>query len=287
MTARGHAHALAISDLPHGTRSSRGKRLDEFIELELGDEIVSVNPVQEYSDNRFLVVATRQGQVKRSALSEYSNVRTGGIIGTGLGRGDEVVSAFVTEGSSDLVFATRLGQAIRFSETSVRAMGRTARGVKAIDLAPGDVVISVLAPRTDADLLAAMSAGYGKRIPFTEFKVQGRAGKGVGILPERKRAGTLVGLLEAHASDEIAWELSDGSLEVTPASSVITRARREASRPVVKLAAGVAVEAVHPIQSGTRRPATQVAVGPVEDGQTDAVTPESDDETQAELELDR
>lgn len=287
VTAHGHAHTLPVSALPHGTRSSRGKRLDGFVDLELGDEIVSVTPVDAFSPDKFLVVATRQGQVKRSALSEYSNARTAGIIGAGLGRGDEVVSAFVTEGSSDLVFGTKQGQAIRFPESLVRPMGRTARGVKAIELSRGDVVVGMLSPRADADILLATSGGYGKRIPFTEFKVQGRAGKGLGILPERERSGELVGLLEVRPSDEIAWELSEGPLEIRPASSVITRARREASRPVVRLAAGVAVEAIHPTRSGAHRPKPDADPDPAGEAGVDTPPSNSDDPAQAEFELGR
>ena len=253
ITARGNAHALPVSALPRGTRSSRGRHVEEFIELELGDEIVALLAAETFADDRFLVIATRRGHVKRSALSEYANARSAGIIGAGIARGDEVVAAFVTEGSSDLLFATRSGQAIRFPESTTRVMGRTARGVKAIDLARDDVVVAAAAPRADSDLLVATAAGYGKRIPFTEFKIQGRAGKGFTVLPERERTGGLVGFTEAHDTDEVAWELSDGSVEATSAASVIRRSPREAGRPAVRLPAGVAVEAVHPMHSG--RPA--------------------------------
>ncbi len=249
ITARGNAHVLPISSLPHGTRSSRGRRLDEFIDLGLGDEIVAVLPVEEFSDHRYLIATTRQGQIKRTALSEYVNARTAGIIGMGLARGDEVIAAFVSDGARDIVIATRAGQAIRFPEIELRPMGRTARGVRGISLSSGDVAVAALAPRSDADLLAASSRGYGKRLPVTEFKLQGRAGKGLAILPERDRVGGLVGLLEVHPADDVAWERSDGTIETTSAASVLTRARREAGRPVVPLPAGVAIEAVHPIRS--------------------------------------
>ena len=252
VTTRGVAHALPVAGLPRGTRSSRGRHLSEYIDLALGDEIVAVLPVEEFAKDRFLVVATRQGRIKRSALSDYANARAAGIIGVKVARGDEVVAAFITDGSSDLLLATRRGQAIRFSESTIRVMGRTAGGVKAIDLARGDVVVAAAAPRPDADLLAATSAGYAKRIPFTEFRVQGRAGKGLTVLPERKRTGGLVGFIEAHAADEVAWELSDGSVETTTAAAVIRRAPREAGRPAVRLGPGLAVEAVHPMHSGRR-----------------------------------
>ena len=249
LSARGTAYVLPMSNLPHETRSSRGKRLDDFIGLELGDEVAAVMPVDEFSDDRFLVIATRQGQVKRTPLSEYSNARAGGIKGAGLAKGDEILAAFVTDGSRDVLLATRLGQAIRFQETDMRPMGRAARGVRGIDLPKGDVVVSALAPRPDSDLLAASAGGFGKRIPFTEFKIQGRAGKGLMVLPERDRVGNLVGLMEVHPADEVAWERSDATIDTTAAADVLTRARREAGRPVIQLPAGVAVEAVHPIRS--------------------------------------
>lgn len=132
-------------------------------------------------------------------------------------------------------------------------MGRSARGVKGIDLDKGDVVVAALTPRRDADLVAATGRGFGKRIPFTEFRLQGRAGKGTGILPERDRAGDLVGLVEVLPDDRVMWELSDGELVATAASQVLTRARREASRRVVEPADGVAVEAVHPVRSAPER----------------------------------
>ena len=249
LTARGNAHVLPISMLPHGTRSSRGKRLDDFVKLELGDEVAAVIPIEDFASGRHLFVATRRGQVKRTELSEYANARAGGIKGTGLARGDEVLAGFLTDGGAEIVLATRNGQAIRFTAEEVRAMGRAARGVKGIELGKDDVVVAAFAPRRDSDLLAATSGGYGKRIPLTEFRVQGRAGRGVSILPERAKVGGLIGLLEVHANDQVAWELSDGEVVTTAATEILTRARRQAGRPAVELPAGAAVEAIHPLRS--------------------------------------
>ncbi len=302
VTAHGNAHVLPVKSLPHATRSSRGKRLDEFIELAIGDEIICVTPVEEFSDDRFLVVATRQGQIKRSPLSDYENARVAGIKAAGIARGDEVVAAFVADETVDLVFATRAGQSIRFPVDAVRPMGRAARGVKGIDLAKGDVVVAVLSPRADSDLLIATAGGYAKRVPCTEFKIQGRAGKGLAILPERAKSGDVIGLLEVHGADRLAWELSDGSLELTSADTVVTRARREASRPAVKLEAGVSVEGIHPVQASAKEPmnlpanrtgegelvpdATELDPGPTEvDPDTTGASP-LETPPQAELEFD-
>ncbi len=249
ITARGNAHLLSVADLPRGTRSSRGKRLDDFIELELGDEVVGAFPVDAFEADRYVLVATRKGQVKRTELAEYANARAAGIIAAGVERGDEVIAAFLTEGGSQVLLATRMGQTIRFEEEEIRPMGRSARGVKGLELAEGDVVVAALAPRRDSDLVAATASGYGKRIPLTEFRVQGRAGKGTNMLPERKKTGGLVGLVEVQLGDRVMWELSDGELVVSEAAGILARARREASRPVVEPPPGTVVEAVHPVRA--------------------------------------
>ncbi len=262
ITARGNAYVLPISELPQGTRSSRGKQLEDFIDFELGDEVAAVLPIEQFGDDRYVFVATRQGQVKRTGLSEYANARAGGIKGAGLARGDEVVAAFLTDGGAEILIATRTGHAIRFAAEEVRAMGRAARGVKGIELAKSDVVVAALAPRRDADLLVGTSGGYGKRVPLTEFRRQGRAGRGINILPERAKVGDLVGLLEVHSNDQIAWELSDGEVATTAASDILTRARREAGRSAVEVPAGAAVEALHPLRASPVSPADEVATSP-------------------------
>lgn len=138
-------------------------------------------------------------------------------------------------------------------------MGRSARGVKGIELEEGDTVVAALAPRRDAELVAGTARGYGKRIPITEFRLQGRAGKGTNMLPERGTTGPLVGLVEVQPGDRVAWELSDGEVVTTEASTVLARARREASRPVVEPAGGAAVEAVHPVRAAPEAPADEQA----------------------------
>ncbi len=252
VTRRGHVHALALSDLPRGTRSSRGKPLSDFLELEDGDEPVALLPVEDFgADDAHLVTVTRGGKVKRTELGEYANVRSGGIIAAGLEEGDEVLEAFVTEGDAELVLATRLGQAIRFEEGEIRAMGRTAKGVKGVDLqGEDDEVVSALAPRRDAELLAAGAEGYGKRVPFTELRLQGRAGKGAAVLPGREKAGDLVSLVEVHPGDRVVWELDSDDLRETPVDEVQARSRNDAALRVIGNLGGARVERVHPLQGG-------------------------------------
>ncbi len=258
LTEGGHAFDLPISSLPQGTRSSRGRKLSDFIKLDEGEEIAAVLPVESYEAERELVIVTSQGQVKRTPLAEYANIRSGGIIATGLAGSDRVLAAFLTRGQAEIFMATRLGQSIRFREEEVRSMGRTARGVKGIDLARTDLVVSALAPRRDAELLIATTRGYGKRVPFTEMKLQGRAGKGIGILPERDKAGQLIGVLEVLSDDRVMWETEGGALVETGVSKARVRSRRGTSVPVAGLPEDArSFASVRPVRTATRAAAAE------------------------------
>jgi DNA gyrase subunit A len=249
-TTSGSVHAIPVRDLPPGTRSSRGRPLLEFLELDPDDSVVAVLPVTEFEPDRFVLVATAQGQVKRTPLEEYSNVRGGGIRATGLGAGDEVLAVHLTRGLGDILLATRHGQVIRFGEDEVRAMGRSARGVKGIDIDSDDSLVSALLPRRDASLVVTTTNGHAKRVPFTEVRRQGRAGKGIAILPERGTSGDLVGVLEAHPGDFIMLEIAGVEVVPVETDSIREKARRGASIriPSVAKRAGP-VTGVYPLRS--------------------------------------
>jgi DNA gyrase subunit A len=252
VTRLGNAHALPLGDLPRGTRSSRGRPLAGYVDLQDGDQVVELLPVDSFAADRFLVTVTEGGQVKRTTLDEYANVRAGGIIAAGLSEGDRVLAAFLTRGGQELVLGARGGMAIRFEEDEVRPMGRTAQGVKGIDLDPGDRVVAALAPRRDAELLVASARGFGKRVPFTELRLQGRAGKGAALVPDRDKAGHLVGLLEIHPGDQVVWELTSGELVTTAASELQVRARADACLRVLGRLDDDRVAAIHPLRAEPR-----------------------------------
>ncbi|MGW8283818.1 MAG: DNA gyrase C-terminal beta-propeller domain-containing protein, partial [Gemmatimonadota bacterium] len=228
-TSGGSVHAVPVRSLPQGTRSSRGKPLQEFVDLDSGDTIAGVLPVNEFESDRFVLVVTAQGQVKRTPLDEYSNVRAGGIRATGLGEDDEVLSVHLTRGTGDVLLATRHGQVIRFGEDEVRPMGRSARGVRGIELDPDDSLVGALLPRRDASLMIATENGHAKRVPLTEVRRQGRAGKGIAILPERGTSGDLVGVLETHPGDMLGFEVSGTEVVPVEADSIREKTRRGAS----------------------------------------------------------
>jgi DNA gyrase subunit A len=193
-TRDGQVHATKISAVPQGTRSSRGRKLSEL--LGASGEIAAVHAVRDFDDGRYVVMATRKGRVKRTALREYRNIRSGGIIAAKLERGDEIVDVQVTDGSDYLVIATARGQIIRFAESEVRAMGRAAAGVRGIAVAKGDRVVAIVAPRRSAALLAASVEGHALIVGHDEPHARSRGGKGVHLFPGRLEAGELVGLLD-------------------------------------------------------------------------------------------
>jgi DNA gyrase subunit A len=192
--ADGQVYATQVDDLPQGTRSSRGNRVRDLLELD--EDPVAVHTVRDFTDDRYVVTVTCAGRVKRTVLSEYRNVRSGGIIAAGVEKGDAIVDVQITDGQRQLIVATLKGQVIRFDESEVRPMGRSANGVKAMALARGDRVTAFLAPRRDATLLGVTSEGYVKVIEVNGLRAQSRGGRGIRLLPPRLGAGDLVGFLD-------------------------------------------------------------------------------------------
>ncbi len=200
-TRDGQVHSARISDLPQGTRSSRGKRIRDLLGLD--SEVASIHTVRDFSDTRYVVLATRKGRIKRTPLSEFRNIRTGGIIAASVDKNDEILDARITDGNESIVLVTRRGQIIRFDESEVRSMGRTASGVKGIELTRGDEVTAFVAPRRDARLLGATSEGYARVLGLDDLRVQARGGKGIHFLPTRLKAGTIIGFLDLLPDDTV------------------------------------------------------------------------------------
>ena len=288
-TARGSVHSVQVKDFPRGTRSSRGKQISDLVELEAGDRIVSVVPVPEFDEEKFLLFVTRGGQVKRTALSEYSNVRSGGIRAIGLAGGDEVMMVRPSVGTGDLLLATREGLAIRFSEDEVRTMGRTAKGVRGIEVGKTDGLMAALAPRRDSELLVVGADGFGKRVPFTELKRQGRAGKGMALLPDTDRAGLLVGVLAVHPGDLGMCELASGEVVPISVESLPIKPRRGTAVRIDALSGRAGpIVALHPLRVSSGEETSEIGDDESDDAESltaSAMDSTVDGETQAELEL--
>jgi len=261
-TASGTVKSVTIGDLPIGTRSSRGRPLAELIEIEPDDAIVAIHAVPDTADERFVLTVSRQGQVKRTSLEEYGNVRGTGIIAAGLADDDRLVDVHLTDGTAELILGTRGGQMIRFDESDVRPMGRGAKGVKGIDLDADDEVAVSAVPRPDVDLVVVTRNGRAKRFPLTEVRRQGRAGKGVTVVPDVDRAGTVAGAVTLRGDAPLVFELASGSIVPGRAGALRTTDRRGPARSVDELAGGGLVADVHVRLGGVGAAGPASATGP-------------------------
>src|SRR5512136_2905802 len=177
-TNQGRVYWLKVYQLPQAGRAAKGKAIVNLVNMNPGEKVAAVLPVRAFEDDKFVVMATKKGVIKKTELAAYSNPRTGGIIAVSIDESDELVDVQLTMGNQDIFLATRLGMAIRFKEDDVRDMGRTARGVRGITLDEGDEVVGVDVPATGTFMLTVSENGFGKCTPIEEYRVQARAGKG-------------------------------------------------------------------------------------------------------------
>ena len=192
-TNQGRVYQLRGFDIPEASRQARGMAIVNLIPLNPGEKINTYIPVQDFREDLFLLMCTRNGIVKKTALSQYANNRRSGLIGINLDEGDELIGVRRTDGEREIIIFTRHGQALRFSETETRPMGRTTRGVKGINLRPGDQVVGMDVIRDNAELLVITEHGYGKRTPFAQYRIQARGGIGIKTLNRTAKTGEVIG----------------------------------------------------------------------------------------------
>lgn len=215
----GRLYWLKIYQLPEAGRAAKGKALVNLLALSEGERITTALPVRDFSQG-FLVMFTKNGIVKKTALSEYSNPRGKGIIAITLEEGDELISVKKTDGKSDLIIGTHNGLAIRFNEEDVRDTGRTSKGVIGIRLTEGDEVVSAEVASDKTAILTVTEKGFGKRTMVEEYPLQGRGGKGVISIKITEKGGKAVGLMNVRDEDELVMITSSGKLIRTMAGSV-------------------------------------------------------------------
>ncbi len=232
-TDKGMVHWLKVYRLPSGSRYAIGKAIVNLLELK--DEKVSAwIPVRAFSEKEFLVMATKNGTVKRTSLMEYGRPRRGGIIAITLREKDSLINARHTGGSNDIVLATKNGYAIRFNEKDVREIGRTGQGVRGIRLRHGDEVVS-MALDTHRTLLTITENGYGKRTELGEYRKQGRGGMGIINIRTKGRNGAVVAVRSVDDSDEIMVVSSSGKMIRVPVSGISTIGRNTQGVRIMKL----------------------------------------------------
>jgi DNA gyrase subunit A len=202
-TTAGKCYWLKVHEIPQGGRLAKGKPIVNLLALSEGESVAAMLPVRKFDDQHYIILCTRQGTIKKTVLSAFSNPRKGGIIAIGIDKGDQLIDAALTDGQSEIVLATRQGMAIRFHEEKVRDMGRGAYGVRGITLEDKDYVIGMVVIRREATLLVVTEKGYGKRTDISDYRVTNRGGKGVINLKVTDKVGEVVAIKEALDSDEL------------------------------------------------------------------------------------
>ena len=220
LTARGQCHWLKVYRIPEGERTARGRPLVNLLQLDPGDEVRAVVPVDEFTEDRFLFTATRKGVVKKTVLSAYGNVRRDGIIALKIQDDDDLIGAGLVESGQDVLLATRQGMAVRFSEKDVRAMGRVSTGVKGIDLRGADEVVEMVVLGDRGTVLTVSENGYGKRTECSEYPRRRRGGMGVIDIKTSDRNGAVVSCKQVDDDDEVMVITQQGIMIRVPVQGI-------------------------------------------------------------------
>ncbi len=202
-TNTGKVYWLKVHSLPKGARTARGKPIVNLLPMATGEKVSAILPVREFSDGYFVITASKNGKVKKTALKDYSRPRSNGIIGAGIAEGDEIIAAAMTSDDQDILLGTKNGMAIRFKASDVRSMGRPSVGVRGIRLSDDDEVVGMAVLDTGASILTVTEKGYGKRTKTEEYRPQQRGGRGLILIKSGDRNGNVVTVKQVVDTDHI------------------------------------------------------------------------------------
>jgi DNA gyrase subunit A len=234
----GKVYWLKVFHIPLAGRNSRGRPMVNLLPLEEGERVTSILPVEEYTQGHFIFMATANGTVKKTALSDFARQRSVGLRALELDEGDVLLGTAITNGDCDVMLFSSEGKAVRFKEGDVRAMGRTARGVRGIRLGAGHSMISLIIPQPDGKVLTVSENGYGKRTLVEDFPTKGRGNKGVIAMSTSDRNGNLVGAVQVFDGDELMLISNQGTLVRTRADEVSVLGRNTQGVRVIRTKEG-------------------------------------------------
>ena len=243
-TQDGRCFWLKVHEIPQAGRAAKGKPIINLINVTPDTVIKAMVPVKKFTDDEFLLFCTKNGTVKKTALSEYSNVRVSGVKGIKIEDGDELINVQVTSGTNDIVIATRHGLSVRFHEQDARAMGRDTTGVKGVDLGEGDAVIGMVVIKREATLMVVCEHAIGKCTHIDDYRVQKRGGKGIKTVNRTEKTGDVVALMEVLPEDEIMLITKTGQTIRAPVKDVRVAGRNTQGVKLMNLGAGDLVTAV-------------------------------------------
>jgi len=248
---RGRMYWMKVYQLPLASRTARGKPIVNLLPLEEGERINAILPVREYEEGKYVFMATANGTVKKTALTEYSRPRANGIIAVNLNEGDRLIDVGITDGTNEIMLFSDDGKVVRFTEDQVRGMGRTATGVRGIKLREGGSVVSLIIPNGEGAILTVTENGYGKRTSLTEYPAKSRATQGVVSIKVSERNGLVVGAVQVAESDEIMMISNKGTLVRTRVKEVSEVGRNTQGVILIRTQEGekvVGVERIDEIQ---------------------------------------
>ncbi len=267
-SSHGKVYWLKVYEVPQATRTARGRPIINLLPLAEGERIQAVLPVKEYAEDQYIFMSTNLGTVKKTPLSDFSRPRANGIIALDLHDGDRLVGVDLTDGDRDVLLFANNGKSVRFPESDVRPMGRTAHGVRGIRLVDGHEVISLLVAERDAQsfVLLATENGFGKRTHLSDFPIQKRGGQGVIGIQQSERNGRAIGAALVQEDDEIMLITSGGVLVRTPVNGVSVVSRNTQGVMLIRLSKNERLVELEQIDSlGDEEDADDVAEGSVEE----------------------
>ena len=244
-TDRGKCYWLKVYDIPQGGRAAKGRAVVNLIGCEPGEKVEAFVSVKEFDDEHFIIMATKNGIIKKTTLSAYGNPRKGGIYAIEIRENDRLIEARITDGENDILIGTREGKSIRFSEGNVRASGRKTMGVKGIRLSSkSDYVVGMLVVKREGTILVATEKGYGKRTDIIQYRTQKRGGKGVMTMRTTDKTGKMVSIMEVVDSDDLIVITDKGVLMRQPIASIRTIGRVTQGVRLVKLDKGSIISSI-------------------------------------------
>ncbi len=244
-TDKGKCYWLKVFEVPEGGRTSKGKAITNLIAKEPEENITAFLSVKEFNDSQYIFMVTEEGQMKKTSLMEFSNPRKNGITAISLDKNDLLCDVKLTDGTHELVIGTHEGIAIRFPESEVRAMGRSASGVRAIRLENGDNVVGAVSlKRTKTTILVATENGFGKRSDLAEYRISHRGGKGIATLRANEKTGKMIAIKEVQNTDDIVIVTSSGMVIRQRAEDIRVSGRNTSGVRLIRLSNGDKVTAI-------------------------------------------
>jgi len=243
-TDKGKCYWLKVHQIPQTSRTSQGRAIVNLIGCETGEKVNAFVSVKEFLDTNYIIMATKNGMINRTALSLYGKPRKGGVFAMEIKEGDELIQAKISNGSDNIVMATRDGKSIRFKEEDVRATGRRTKGVKGITIGSNDEVIGMLVLKNDGHVLVASKNGYGKKSKTEQYRIQQRSGKGVYTLKKTPKTGSLISILEVVETDDIMIITSAGVMIRQATSEIRTIGRNTQGVRLIRLDKGATISSV-------------------------------------------